>query len=223
MVRLRISKASTSRARCAAPVWILSLRLRNSCSSSISSSGSCGNSRPMMTSHNYTHGHPTSSHCATISLNMTKLLLLVAVLCYPLHGAKPVLIVSDGAPIRILAVQLKAHGIQSETVGEDAIPGNLSSYPAVLIYVHSVLAGPAEKAFMAYANAGGKLIVLHHSISSQKRQNPNWMAFLGVKLPEGDVSEGGYKFYDPVNLTLVNLAPKDWITTHDVHWESRAE
>ena len=177
-----------------------------------------------MTSHNYTHGRSTSGYCATILfLNIMKLLALLATLCYPLLAAKPVLIVSDGAPIRILAVQLKAHGVQSETMSEETMPANLSSYPAVLVYVHSVLAAPAEQAYMAYANAGGKLIVLHHSISSQKRQNPNWLAFLGVKLPEGDVSEGGYKFYDPVNLTLVNLAPKDWITTHDVHWESRAE
>ena len=133
------------------------------------------------------------------------------------------LIVSDGVPIQILAVQFKAKGIASETVKKEALPAKLSSYPAVLVYVHAVLTDTAEKAFIAYANSGGKLIVLHHSISSQKRKNPDWLAFLGVKLPEGDVSEGGYKYYDPVNLTVVNLAPKDWITNHDVHWESRSE
>jgi Trehalose utilisation len=152
-----------------------------------------------------------------------KLPILLTLFCSSLWAAKPVLIISDGAPIRILAVQLKAHGIDSETVSEDAIPTKLSSYPAVLVYLHKVLAEPAEKAFIAYANSGGKLIVLHHSISSQKRQNPAWLDFLGVKLPEGDVAQGGYKYYDPVNLTLVNLAPKDWITTHDVRWTSRAE
>jgi len=152
-----------------------------------------------------------------------KRLILLGSLCISLWAAKPVLIISDGAPIRLLAVQLKAHGIESETVSEDAIPASLTSYPAVLVYLHKVLAAPAEKAFIAYANAGGKLIVLHHSISSQKRQNPAWLDFLGVKLPEGDVTQGGYKYYDPINLTLVNLAPKNWITTHDVHWSSRAE
>jgi hypothetical protein len=152
-----------------------------------------------------------------------KLLALFAVLCGPLLAAKPILIVSDGAPIRILAVQLKAHGILGDTVSEEALPDRLSAYPAVIVYLHKMLAEASEKAFIAYAKSGGKLIVLHHSISSQKRANPNWLAFLGVKLPDGDVSEGGYKYYDPVNLTLVNMAPKDWITTHDVHWESRAE
>lgn len=144
-------------------------------------------------------------------------------LCLPLLGAKSVLIVSDGAPVRILAVQLKAHGIDSEIVGDEALPGKLASHPAVIVYLHKTLTGASVKAFIDYANSGGKLIVLHHSISSQKRKNPAWLSFLGVSLPEGDASQGGYTYYDPVNLTLVNLAPKDWITTHDVHYESRIE
>jgi hypothetical protein len=152
-----------------------------------------------------------------------KLLLLFSLVIYPLLGAKSVLIVSDGVPVQILAVQFKAHGINSETVTPQSMPTKLGAYPAVLVYIHGILSESAEKAFIDYANSGGKLIVLHHSISSQKRQNPAWMQFLGVSLPEGDVTQGGYKFYDPVPLTLVNLAPKDWITTHDVHWESRAE
>jgi hypothetical protein len=138
-------------------------------------------------------------------------------------AAKSVLIVSDGVPVQILAVQLKAHGINSDTVSQESMPAKLAGYPAVLVYIHAALSESAEKAFIDYANSGGKLIVLHHSISSQKKQNPAWMQFLGVSLPEGDVTQGGYKYYDPVPLTLVNLAPKDWITTHDVRWDSRAE
>jgi Trehalose utilisation len=152
-----------------------------------------------------------------------KLAFVFALLCYPVLAAKSVLIVSDGVPSQILAVQLRTHGIQSETVGQASLPAKLSSYPAVLVYIHEVLSASTERALIDYANSGGKLIVLHHSISSQKRQNPNWMQFLGVSLPEGDVTQGGYKFYDPVPATLVNLAPKEWITTHDVRWESRAE
>jgi hypothetical protein len=155
--------------------------------------------------------------------NSLKLVFFFSLLCYPLLAAKSVLIVSDGVPSQILAVQLKTHGIPSETVGQEPMPAKLAAYPAVLVYIHGVLSESAEKAFIDYANSGGKLIVLHHSISSQKRQNPAWLQFLGVALPEGDVAQGGYKYYDPVPLTLVNLAPKEWITTHDVHWESKAE
>ncbi len=149
--------------------------------------------------------------------------LLFSLLCYPLLAAKSVLIVSDGVPVQILAVQLKAHGINSDTVSQQSMPAKLAAYPAALVYIHAALSESAEKAFIDYATSGGKLIVLHHSISSQKRQNPAWMQFLGVSLPEGDVTQGGYKYYDPVPMTLVNLAPKDWITTHAVHWESRTE
>jgi len=153
---------------------------------------------------------------------MKRLLLIFTALCCSLWAAKPVLIVSDGAPIRILAVELKSRGIDSQTVTADEIPAKLSTFPAVLVYVHEVLPDALEKSLIAYANGGGKLIVLHHSISSQKRKNPAWLDFLGVKLPEGDVTQGGYKYYDPVNLTIVNLAPSNWITTHDVHWPDRA-
>lgn len=144
--------------------------------------------------------------------------VFLILLALPLPAAKSVLMVSDGAPIRILAVQLKAHGIDSEVVPDDRMPARLSGYPAVFVYVHKVLTPASVKALIDYANGGGKLIVLHHSISTQKRQNPDWLSFLGVKLPEGD-----YKYIDPINMTIVNLAPKEWITTHEVHWQSRAE
>src|SRR5260370_39426479 len=85
----------------------------------------------------------------------------------PIFAAKSVLIVSDGVPIRILAAQLKSRGIDSEIVTEDRMPAKLASYPAVIVYLHNVLAESAEKAFIAYANRGGNLIVLDHSIISQ--------------------------------------------------------
>lgn len=141
----------------------------------------------------------------------------------PLFAAKGVLIVSDGAPMRILAVQLKAHGVESETVSDETMPARLSAYPAVIVYLHKVLTPSSVKSFIDYAQGGGKLIVMHHSISTQKRENPDWMKFLGVALPEGDVTQGGYKYYEGIHLTIVNLAPKEWITKHGVHWESRAE
>ena len=160
---------------------------------------------------------------ATIITCVMKLACLVLLLSVPLLAAHPILIVSDGAPTRILAVQLKGQGIESETVTDDTMPAKLSAYPAVLLFLHKVLKAETVKASIDYANAGGKLIVLHHSISSQKRQNPDWLKFLGISLPEGDVAQGGYKYYEGITLTIVNLGPKEWITTHGVHWDARAE
>src|ERR1700730_16386771 len=114
-------------------------------------------------------------------MKLAQIILLAAL---PLFAAKPILIVSDGAPMRILAVQLKSHGLESEVVADDTMPAKLASYPAVIVYLHKVLTPASVKAFIDYADSGGKLIVLHHSISTQKRQNPDWMSFLGVSLPE---------------------------------------
>ena len=149
--------------------------------------------------------------------------LLVLILACPLFAAKSILIVSDGVPTQILAVQLKSRGIDSEIVSADRIPAKLSAYPAVIVYLRDVLADAAEKAFIAYANSGGRLIALDQSISSQKRKNPAWLNFLGVSLPEGDAAHGGYRFFSGVNVTIVNLAPDNWITTHEVHYDERTQ
>jgi hypothetical protein len=74
----------------------------------------------------------------------------------------------------------------------------------------------AENAFIAYALSGGKLVLLHHSISSGKRKNAHWFSFLGVSLPEGEVAHGGYKWIEGVSLDLVNLNPNHFIMTNKV-------
>ena len=87
------------------------------------------------------------------------------------------------------------------------------------------LAGGLRGAVGDYAagtpSDGGKLIVLHHSISSGKRKNAQWFKFLGVALPEGDVNQGGYKWIEPVTLDLVKLAPDHFITTNQVSYPTR--
>jgi trehalose utilization protein len=77
----------------------------------------------------------------------------------------------------------------------------------------------AEVAFIDYAKSVGKLILLHHSISSGKRQNKFWFPFLGIQLPTGDIQHGGYKWYESVELGLVNLAGHHYVTTHKIHFD----
>jgi hypothetical protein len=126
----------------------------------------------------------------------------------------PVLIVADEVPaMEILAKQLadrvhtKATIINSK---EAALPASLAPFRAVLVYIHGALSEPNEKAFLAYAEGGGNLILLHHSISSGKRtnKNPGWFPALGITLPEGELAAGGYKYFDDANWELVNLNPK---------------
>ena len=96
--------------------------------------------------------------------------------------------------------------VASRLVEQSAIPAQLSDFQAVVVYIHKGLAASAERAFINYAEAGGRLVLLHHSISSGKRQNHDWFKFLGVELPEGPVEQGGYKWIEGVTVEWVNIA-----------------
>src|SRR5438067_780273 len=118
-----------------------------------------------------------------------------------------VLIVADELPaMDVLASKLKKEEhINSKIVSQKELPESLSTFEAVAVYIHKDLAETAENAFISYAQAGGKLVLLHHSINSGKRKNTHWLSFLSVTLPEGDVKHGGYKWIEGVSLALVNL------------------
>ena len=150
-------------------------------------------------------------------------LVLLLCLCCSAFAAGPVLIVADEIPaMQVLAGRLKASGnIESAIVKQAEMPPELSGYAAVLVYIHRNISEPAEKAFIAYADGGGKLILLHHSISSGKRKNKYWFGFLGISLPERDFSQGGYKWIEGVEFEAVNLAPQNDVTTHDVKYPAR--
>ncbi len=134
-----------------------------------------------------------------------------------------VLIVADEFPaMQVLASRLKSEEqVSSQVISQKELPTNLVSFSAVVVYIHGALARQAEDAFIAYARAGGKLVLLHHSISSGKRQNPHWFPFLGVSLPEGDVKQGGYKWIEGVTLNFVNLNPNHFIMTNRLSYPAR--
>ena len=151
---------------------------------------------------------------------MLKQLLMIGLLAAGTAGnaLAEVLIVADEMPVmQSLAASLKAEEhVTSQLASQNELPGSLTSFDAVIVYIHRALSEKAEDAFIAYTKAGGKLVVLHHSISSGKRKNAHWFPFLGVSLPEGDVSIGGYKWIEGVTWDLVNLKPKHFIMTNRV-------
>ena len=134
--------------------------------------------------------------------------------------AAEALIVCDEIPaMQVLAAQLeKRVHVTSEIVTQDHLPASLKPYPSVLVYIHKDIAEASETAFIDYAKAGGKLILLHHSISSGKRKNKSWLPFLGVELPDKPFAEGGYKYFAPVTFEVVNLAPGNPVTTRSVDY-----
>ncbi len=136
-------------------------------------------------------------------------------------AGEKILIVHDELPqMEFLSGLLKERcGYEVEVKTQSGMPPDISPYKAVIVYIHGKLFEEPEKAFVAYAKSGGKLIVLHHSISSGKRKNVYWFDFLGVKLPEGSWEEGGYKWIEPVSQKVVNINPGHFITSHEIEYE----
>lgn len=149
--------------------------------------------------------------------------LIGAWLSFSTLTAAEVLIVADEFPaMEIVAQRLKQdEGIASKIVKQDEMPTELGKFSAVVVYVHKKLADAPAKAMVDYTNAGGKLVALHHSISSGKRENKYWLPFLGMDLPKADVEQGGYKWIEGVKLQVVNLVPDHFITAHKVSYETR--
>ncbi|MEK7409450.1 MAG: ThuA domain-containing protein [Acidobacteriota bacterium] len=153
---------------------------------------------------------------------MTLAVFGMALSCSALAAAD-VLIVADEVPaMEVLAGKLKAAaGVQSTIVQQTAMPADLSKYSALVVYIHRTIGEPAEKAFINYAESGGRLVLLHHSISSGKRANNYWFPFLKISLPAGSLEQGGYKYFDPAVMEIVNLAPREFITTHKVAYDRK--
>jgi len=156
-------------------------------------------------------------------LNDQMRLLIALLLPIALLGAGPVLIVADEIPaMEVLAAKLKAGaGVESQIVTQENMPAKLDSFPVVLVYIHERIGEPAERAFIEYAEGGGRLILLHHSISSGKRRNKFWFPFLKIALPETPFEQGGYRWIEGVTLEVVNLAPQEFITSHKVAYPLR--
>jgi hypothetical protein len=135
-----------------------------------------------------------------------------------------VLIVADEFPaMHFLAGQLKStEHRESQVVDQTHLPASLQPFEAVVVYIHKGLDSAAEHAFIDYAEAGGRLVLLHHSISSGKRQNRDWFKFLGVALPEGNVDQGGYKWTEGVTMQLVNLATNQFIMTNRIDYPEQS-
>ena len=151
---------------------------------------------------------------------MKRIALLFLAASAALPAPARVLIVADEIPaMEVLAARLKTGAkVECTVVEQKAMPARLYPFDTLIVYVHRDLDAKVERASIDFAQGGGKLILLHHSISSNKRKNQEWFPFLGVRLDEGDVSAGGYKWIEGVEWEMVNLAPKSAITTQGVEY-----
>ncbi len=131
-------------------------------------------------------------------------------------SAQQILMVADEFPaMEVLAKALKEQeGLDSKIIAQTELPNDLSNFQAVVVYIHKDLNAGPEEAFIQYAKKGGKLILLHHTISSGKRKNKDWFSFLGLELPQANQTAPAYKYIDDMDMDIVNLAPSHFITTH---------
>jgi hypothetical protein len=147
-----------------------------------------------------------------------------SILCFGafrLLGEAEVLIVADEIPaMEVLAQHLQQDAqLTSRIVTQTNLPANLQVFSTVTVYIHRVLLEATETNLINYTTNGGKLLVLHHSISSGKRQNKYWFGFLGLQLPQGKLAEGGYTWIEPASWDVVNINPSHYVTTHRCNYD----
>lgn len=140
-----------------------------------------------------------------------------------------VLIVQDEMPaLKVLGRFLEDQGKLNITMVDQAhFPEDLSPFGAVIGYIHGGLEASVEVAIINYTKQGGRYIALHHSISSGKASNKYYFDFLGIQLDHPKQSKHpvkpgqGYGWVEgeDIVLTLVNLNPGHYITSHRVTWD----
>ncbi len=146
------------------------------------------------------------------------LALWVLVLPLALAAQEQVLIVSDEKEqMEVLAAFLRERGkFVVEIVDQEAFPADLSGYRGVFNFIHRPLTEKVEEGLIQYALSGGRLITLHHGISSSKMLNKKWLPFCGVALFRKERDEGGWSVLGNVTAELVNLRPGHYITSNKV-------
>ena len=133
-----------------------------------------------------------------------------------------VLIIQDERPqMDVLAKFLtEKGGLPVTIVDQQSLPTQLSAYQAVIVFIHQDLHEQTERTIIDYTKSGGRLVCLHHSISSRKAENKFYFDFLGMQLNKGPMQDGGYA-WKASSWTLVNLNTKHYITNHNIEWNKQ--
>jgi len=130
------------------------------------------------------------------------------------------LVTDEREQMEVLAKFLNEEGkYDVRIVEQEDFPADLSGCRGVFNFVHRPLTEKVEEGLIAYALAGGRLITLHHGISSSKMLNKKWLPFCGVALFRGERDKGGWSVLGNVTAELVNLRPNHYITSHKVSYE----
>jgi hypothetical protein len=163
-------------------------------------------------------------------MKTTRLIFLLICFCLVTiisEAQSKVLIIQDELPqMEVLSDFITRNGenIYVEIIDQDNLPGSMSDYKAVIVYIHGTLLEETEERIIDYTKKGGRLICLHHSISSGKSKNKNYFPFLGIRLDgtdnptDAELPGEGYAWIEPATLILVNLTDRHYVTNHKIDW-----
>ncbi len=146
--------------------------------------------------------------------------------CCLIAGAngENILILSDEWPqMDVLAEYFEENGHAVKKVEQDALPADLSPYGAILMFIHGGFDAQPAQAVMKRTKDGARLIVLHHGISSKKKQTPGWLPFLGIHLDRNQDAKYRYVWIHDIDYHLVNLQPDHYITSHKVNYKESVD
>ena len=146
--------------------------------------------------------------------------------CKSLSSAKVLIIQDELQQMEVLTNFLTTNqkNLEIDIAKQKNLPEDLTVYHAIILYLHFRLHENTENKVIEYTKNGGRLIVLHHSISSGKAKNKNFFPFLGVQLDGTDNSRdpelpgGGYVWIEGVTFTLINLDPGHCVINYNVDW-----
>jgi len=95
----------------------------------------------------------------------------------------------------------------------------------VAIVVNYLTSSDSAAAIVSHIEKqGGRVICLHHMISSCKAKNKFYFNFLCIRLDNPAESRNpttpgsGYAWRHPVDMMIVNVNPEYYVTTHNIRW-----
>jgi len=137
----------------------------------------------------------------------------------PTAAGRALIVCDERVQMEALAKFLRNEGkLEIEIVDQDSFSTATAGCRAIIDFVHKPFSERVERALMDFAENGGRVISIHHSISSSKRQNKYWLGFCGMVLPTSRREQGGWHVVGNTTAVLVNLRPGHYITSHNVKY-----
>lgn len=151
-------------------------------------------------------------------------LFFIACLMLPAQAEKVLIVADEWEQMEILEQFLEEQGrFEVEKTEQNDMPADLSSYAAVIEFVHRLLNDEPAQQMITYTRNGGRTIVMHHGVSAAKKKTKGWYDFLGMELDRTEKAENYYEWVHGVDYYLVNLQPEHYITSHKVNYPEQVE